>query len=74
MFEESAGRGRKRASAKSIFVRALFIVLSTPPTYPPGPLTLSSSLLDSILPSPAQTAPCASQSVVTGSTMVTSAL
>ena len=44
------------------------------PAYPPSPVTVTSSLWDSILPSPVQTAPCASQSVVAGSTMVTSAL
>ena len=38
-----------------------------------GPLTVSSSLVESILPSSAQTAPWAAQSVVSGRTMVTSA-
>ena len=42
--------------------------------YPLGPETVNSTLWDSFLPSPVQTAPCASQSVVTGSTMVKSAL
>ena len=36
-----------------------------------GPGTVTSNLLDSILPSCVQTAPCAVQSVVAGSTMVT---
>ena len=40
--------------------------------YPLGPETVNSTLWDSILPSPVQTAPGASQSVVTGSTMVRS--
>ena len=39
-----------------------------------GPGNTTSSLLDNILLSPVQMAPCASQSVVTGSTMVTSLL
>ena len=42
--------------------------------YPPGPLTVSSSRVDSILPSEVQTAPESSQSVVAGSTMVTAPL
>ena len=42
--------------------------------YPLGPETVNSSLPDSILPSFVQTAPWASQSVVTGSRMVTAAL
>ena len=42
--------------------------------YPPGPDTVNTFLLDSFLPSVVQTAPVASQSVVTGSRTVTSAL
>ena len=42
--------------------------------YWPGPLTVSSSRLDSIRPSPVQMAPWSPQSVVTGRTTVTSAL
>ena len=42
--------------------------------YPLGPETVISSRLDSGLPSPVQIAPCALQSVVAGSTMVTSPL
>ena len=41
--------------------------------YPLGPETVNSSRLESFLPSAVQTAPSASQSVVTGRTMVTSA-
>ena len=42
--------------------------------YWPGPLTVSSRRLDSILSSSAQMAPCASQSVVAGRVIVTSPL
>lgn len=42
--------------------------------YPPGPKTVSSIDLDSILPSPVQMAPVALQSVVTGKTSLTSPL
>ena len=42
--------------------------------YPLGPETVISSRLDNGLPSPVQIAPCAAQSVVTGSTTVTSPL
>ena len=38
-----------------------------------GPAMVNSSLLESIVPSSVQTAPCALQSVVAGSVMVTSA-
>ena len=39
--------------------------------YPPGPATVNSKLLESILPSPVQMAPWSSQSLVTGRTMAT---
>ena len=42
--------------------------------YSPGPLTVSSKRLDSILSTSAQMAPCASQSVVAGRVIVTSPL
>ena len=42
--------------------------------YPPGPGTVSSSRLDSFLPSDVQMAPSASQSSVAGRTTVTPAL
>ena len=39
--------------------------------YWPGPLTVSTSSLDSFLPSPVQMAPLSAQSVVTGRVIVT---
>ena len=46
---------------------------SRPSVYPPGPLTVNSSRLDSFLPPWVQMAPWAPQSVVTGRTTVTPA-
>ena len=45
--------------------------LSHSAAYPPGPATVSSNPLDSILPSSVQMAPWLTQSVVAGSTMAT---
>ena len=43
-------------------------------SYWPGPSTVSTNSLDSILPSPVQMAPSASQSVVAGRVMATLAV
>ena len=61
-------------SRPDLNVCGLFFVYSravSSPAYPAGPLTVSTSSLDSFLPSPVQMAPLSAQSVVTGRVIVT---